>query len=415
VATLGERASEQPAPASAPEIGDAARDDAVLDAETVASEPRTSALEHEINSGDTLAKIFSDSGLSANLLHRIVHSSPEAKKLARIKPGQHLRILLDEQGEFQRLEYRPDPVRTTSITATADGFVTQVHEKKVEHRIARSSGTISRSLFEDAQEAGLADSLTMELAKLFGWDIDFALEIREGDSFSLIYQELYLEGEKLRDGAILAAEFVNQGKVFRALRYEDAEGNEEYYTPEGKSVRRSFLRTPVNFSRISSRFSLGRRHPILNKIRSHKGVDYAAPSGTPVRAAGNGNISFRGRKGGYGKTVIINHGDGRTTLYAHLSRYAAKKGKGTRVKQGQVIGYVGQTGLATGPHLHYEFRINGKHRNPLSVTLPPAKPIAKKYAADFQEKSRPLMAQLDLLRETQVAALSKARTKQPGG
>ena len=221
--------------------------------------------------------------------------------------------------------------------------------------------------------------------------------------FRSIYQEDFLDGEKYRDGAILAAEFVNRGESFRAIRYTDATGRADYYSPDGKSVRKAFLRSPVDFRRISSKFQKSRWHPVLGKKRPHRGVDYAASTGTPIKAAGDGKIILRGRKGGYGRTVMIEHGGGIVTLYGHMSRYASKQRHGTRVKQGQTIGYVGKSGLASGPHLHYEFRINGSHRNPLTVKLPSAAPIAKKYRSDFQEKTAPLVARLEILNKTLVA------------
>jgi murein DD-endopeptidase MepM/ murein hydrolase activator NlpD len=246
--------------------------------------------------------------------------------------------------------------------------------------------------------------MIMQLAHIFGWDIDFALNIRNGDSFSVIYQEDYLNGKKLNDGPILAAEFINQGHVYRAIRYTDPTGNSDYYDPSGKSMRKAFLRTPVEFTRISSGFTMGRFHPILNKIRAHKGVDYAAPTGTPIKATGDGKITFRGRKGGYGNVVILQHGARYSTLYGHMSKFRGGLAVGSRVRQGQVIGYVGMTGLATGPHLHYEFRIDGVHRDPLRVKLPGAEPLGNKYRDDFNSKAKALIAKLDLIRDVQVAA-----------
>jgi murein DD-endopeptidase MepM/ murein hydrolase activator NlpD len=243
----------------------------------------------------------------------------------------------------------------------------------------------------------------MELANIFGWDVDFALEIRSGDRFSLIYEEEYLDGQKYGNGPILAAEFINQGKTFRALRYEDEQGRSSYFSPDGKSMRKAFLRAPVDFRRISSRFTRSRWHPVLGKKRPHRGVDYAAAIGTPIKAAGDGRVIFRGKKGGYGNTVIIKHGSQYTTLYGHLSKFRRKVKNGSRVRQGQTIGYVGKTGLATGPHLHYEFRVNGTHRNPLTVKLPAAAPLKAKYRADFSKKSAPLLARLDLISDTMVA------------
>jgi len=259
-------------------------------------------------------------------------------------------------------------------------------------------------LFIAAQKAGLPDNLTMQLADIFGWDIDFALDIREGDQFTILYEEFYLDGEKIKNGRILAAEFVNSGKVFQAVRYAAPGKDADYYSLDGKSMRKAFLRTPVDYRRISSRFTLGRKHPILNTIRAHKGVDYAASTGTPIRVTGNGKIIFRGTKGGYGNTIIVQHANKYSTLYAHMSRYKGGLRKGSRVKQGQIIGYVGSTGLATGPHLHYEFRVNNVHRDPLRVKLPGAPPLDKKYLADFKSESAALIAQLDTIRSVQVAS-----------
>jgi murein DD-endopeptidase MepM/ murein hydrolase activator NlpD len=242
----------------------------------------------------------------------------------------------------------------------------------------------------------------MELANVFGWDIDFALDIRKGDNFTVLYEELYRNGEKISDGNILAAEFINDGKAYRAVRYTNPQTNRsEYFTPDGKSMRKAFLRSPVNFTRISSRFTVNRYHPVLHKFRSHKGVDYAAKRGTPIQAAGDGKVIFKGKKGGYGKVMIVQHGTKYTTLYAHLKTYNRKLKVGSKVKQAQTIAYVGSSGLATGPHLHYEFRVNGVHRNPLTVKLPISKPVPKRYMADFELTTTPVFAQLDLLARTQ--------------
>ena len=365
--------------------------------------PSPSALTHTVRSGDTLSRIFDDLGLSAALLHRIIESDPEAKRLAKIKPGQKLQFVLDPEGRFSELTYVMDAVSSLQVEDGEEGLKTRMLNKQVERRTTHASGVITSSLFAAGQKAGLSESKIMELAGLFGWDIDFSLELRSGDSFTVVFEEDYLEDMKFRDGPILAAEFVNQGKTYRAIRYQDPSGHVDYYSPDGNSMRKAFLRSPIKFARISSRFTKGRKHPILGKTRAHKGVDYAAPAGTPIRAAGEGTISFRGKKGGYGKTIIVEHGNGKSTLYAHMSRYAPNKKKGKRVKQGDVIGYVGSTGLATGPHLHYEFRIDGVHRNPLTVKLPIAKPIEKKYRDDFHRKTDPLMAQLDNLSRTLVA------------
>ena len=333
----------------------------------------------------------------------MVNSSKQAKQLARIKPGEELRVQLDDEGNLLQLIHQRSPIRSLQVRYDGEQFQTELVERGLDTRVASVSGVINSSLYEGAKRAGLSDALTMELANIFGWDIDFALEIRAGDSFSLIYEEQFLDGEKYGNGAILAAEFVNQGKVFRAIRYTDEQGFSNYYSPDGHSMRKAFLRAPVDFRRISSRFTKARWHPVLGKKRPHRGVDYSARTGTPIKAAGNGRVIFRGRKGGYGNTVIIKHGEQYTTLYAHLSKFRRAVKKGSRVQQGQIIGYVGQSGVATGPHLHYEFRVNGVHRNPLTVKLPAAAPIDKAYRADFAAKSTSLLAQLDQLSESMVA------------
>jgi murein DD-endopeptidase MepM/ murein hydrolase activator NlpD len=234
----------------------------------------------------------------------------------------------------------------------------------------------------------------MDMAGIFEWDVDFIQDVREGDRFTVIYEELWRDGVKLRDGQIVAAEFVNQGKPFRAARFNDATGRVGYYTPEGRSVRKAFIRAPLNFTRISSGFNPSRRHPVLNTIRAHRGVDYADPTGTEIRAAGDGKVLFRGVQGGYGNTIILQHGSNITTLYGHMSRFGTAR-VGARVNQGDVIGYVGSSGLATGPHLHYEYRVNGVHRNPRTVALPPADPIAAEQQAAFRAATDPLWRQLD--------------------
>jgi murein DD-endopeptidase MepM/ murein hydrolase activator NlpD len=358
---------------------------------------------HRVKSGDTLAKIFSKYGLSARLVHNIVNSGKEGAKLTHIRPGQELRIHTTTEGEFIALTQVIDAIHSLQIKRTDDGFSAEEIEQEVEYRTAFASGTIAQSLFLSAKESGLSDSLIMSLANIFAWDVDFALEIRSGDRFTVVYQEEFLNGKKLRNGAILAAEFINRGKSFQAVRYVNKKGDADYFTPKGDSVRKAFLRSPVDFRRISSRFQRERYHPVLGRKRPHRGVDYAARTGTPVKASGDGKIIFRGRKGGYGKTVVVQHGGGITTLYAHLNSYVLKRKKGSRVKQGQTIGFVGKTGVATGPHLHYEFRLNGAHRNPLTVKLPAASPIKKAYKDDFEVQTASLTAQLATLNRTLLA------------
>jgi len=357
-----------------------------------------------IKSGDSLARLFKLQNIPPRQLHDILASGGIAKKLTRIYPGQVLRLRTSAEDGLLELRYEIDALNQVQIKRTETGYDSQLIVRVPERRVVQAAARIDSSLFLAAQKAKLPENITMELAGIFGWDIDFALDIREGDQFAVIYEDLYLDGERIGTGNVLAAEFTNQSKLYRAVRYTDKQGRTDYYAPDGHSMRKTFLRTPVAFSRISSRFSTGRKHPILNRIRAHKGVDYAAPRGTPVKATGSGKIVLRGKKGGYGRTIVIQHGSRYSTLYAHLNNYARGFKTGSRVQQGQIIGYVGSTGLATGPHLHYEFRVNGVHRNPLTVKLPDAAPLPKKYRQDFKSATENLIAQLELVK-TQTVAL----------
>ena len=358
----------------------------------------------EVRSGDSLSVIFSRLKLSPQQLHAVVNADKQNNILTRLRPGQRLDFQIDQEGQLQAIRFNISSTRTLEVSRTEDGFSSTITEQELESRLAHASGVIESSLFNAGLAAGLSDNVIMELANIFGWDVDFALDIRRGDSFSVLYEQLYLNGEKLRDGRILAAQFNNRNREFQAVLFTDSEGRSQYYSPEGRSMRKAFLRAPVDFHRISSGFQPSRFHPVLGERRPHRGVDYAAPTGTPIRAAGDGRVIFRGVQGGYGNTVIIQHGNNITTLYAHMSRFQQGVTNGTRVRQGQIIGYVGMTGLATGPHLHYEFRVNGVHQNPLTVKLPDAEPIPAKYREQFKQQSLPLLAQLETLTQVQVAA-----------
>lgn len=367
-----------------------------------------------VKNGDNLSLIFGRLGLSSQELHKILALGGDTRTLKNLYPGEEIRLQTGADGAVLALTYDMDESRTLWVERVAGGFASRVVEHPLERRVTQASGVIHDSLFLASQRAGLGDNLTMELAGIFGWDIDFSLDIRSGDRFSVIYEEVYKDGEKLRDGAILAAEFVNRDKMYRAVRYTDAGGSAQYYTPEGKSLRKAFLRSPVAFTRVSSGFSLGRMHPVLNKLRAHKGVDYAAPTGTPVKSTGDGKIVFKGVKGGYGNVVIVQHGSRYSTLYGHLSGFARGLSPGARVSQGQVIGYVGMTGLATGPHLHYEFHVDGVHRNPLTVPFPDASPLPTQQMAAFTRESQPWLARLDVLNRMQSLQVAQ-RDTQDGG
>ena len=349
-----------------------------------------------VRSGDTMSAIFTRAGLSARTLHQVMNSGEAVRSLRRIFPGDQFQFLIAD-GELHAMRYKIDESVTLHVDRGDSGFVTDLVTDPLDAQYAHATGTIQSSLFLAGKEAGLSDRLIMELAGIFGWDIDFALDIRSGDRFSVIYEELYRDGEKVRTGAIVAAEFINQGRSVRTVRYTDPNGRSAYYSPDGRSMRKAFLRSPVDFRRISSGFNPNRLHPVLGTKRPHRGVDYAAPPGTPIRAAGDGRIVHHGWKGGYGRTIVIQHGARYSTLYAHMNGYARGLSEGSRVRQGQVIGYVGSSGVATGPHLHYEFLVDGVHRNPVTVKLPDAEPIAGSLLPAFKAATGPKIAKLDII------------------
>jgi murein DD-endopeptidase MepM/ murein hydrolase activator NlpD len=373
----------------APEAGPAVQtDDALLDL--------------LVQRGDTLEELFRRNGLDLTDLAAMVNMPDVGAGLKRLKPGDHLEIS-HRDSEVVSLRRELDEVKVLSIARGATGFEATMLERPVDLRTSGAHGVIESSLFEAGVAAGMSDRLTMAMAGIFEWDIDFIQDVREGDEFTVIYEELWRDGAKLRNGEIVAAEFVNQGKVYRAARFRDASGHSDYFTPDGHSMRKAFLRAPLEFTRISSRFNPSRKHPVLNTIRAHRGVDYAAPTGTPIRAAGDGKVTFRGVQGGYGNVIVLQHSNNITTLYGHMSRFAGAK-VGNRVKQGEIIGYVGKTGLATGPHLHYEYRVDGVHRNPLTAIKPPADPVPAQYRNDFVATTAPLWQQLDLYQHTGATA-----------
>ena len=354
-----------------------------------------------VKSGDTLASIFAKKGIPSTTTHKIARLNEQTKRLRYIKPGQEIRLMLDDERQLRKMKYIPDITSTLLIQRGEDqSFSSQIINYQLDAYPVYREGTIESSLFEAAANADIPEDVIMDLVAIFGWDVDFSLDIRKGDRFGIVYEELYKDDVKIRNGRILSAEFVNDGKTYRAVYYTDPKGDSDYFTPDGKSMRKAFLRSPVEFSRISSRFTNNRWHPLLSKWRSHKGVDYAARRGTPVRASGDGKVIFAGTKGGYGRLIVIRHGGRYTTAYGHLHRYARGLRSGKKVKQGQVIGYVGSSGLATGPHLHYEFRVNGVHRNPLTVKLPEAQPVNEAYLSHFEENTQVYLSMLRLMDRT---------------
>jgi murein DD-endopeptidase MepM/ murein hydrolase activator NlpD len=360
-----------------------------------ATGPDRNGLSLKVRRGDTLDRIFRRNGLDLGQLAEVMTLAAAREHLRILRPGDTIEVRHDS-GRIVEVTKRIDAFRTLNVSRADTGFRADVAVLDYQTRPTRTSGAIRSSLFEAADQAGVSDATIMKLTSIFASDIDFVFDLREGDRFTLIYEEMWRDGEKLAEGEILAAEFVNQGKTHRAIRYQTSDGRESYYTPDGRGLRKAFLRAPLTFSRVSSDFNPRRRHPILNTIRAHTGVDYAAPTGTPVRAPGDGEVIFRGRKGGYGNTVIVQHPGGITTLYAHLSKFANATRVGRRVSQGEVLGFVGATGLATAPHLHYEYRISGRHMNPRTVKLPNAStPIDASERSAFLRAAAPLVRQLD--------------------
>ena len=366
-------------------------------------------VKEKIRKGDNLSSVLARHRVSRSTAIQVSRAAKPVFDLSRsLQPKDTIRLALSNNGLLVGLSYPMDRDRMLLVTRD-DGvhFVPHVQQKSYSTRLEVVSGVIGRdgSLFTAGKSAGLTQSLAIQLAGLFEWDVDFARDIRSGDGFRVVHEVKYDEGKRVRNGKIVAAEFVNQGQVFRVVRYTDPSGSSGYYDAKGRNVRKMFIRAPVDFTRISSLFSQRRKHPVYGYTRAHKGVDYAAPTGTPVRAAGDGRIAFVGRKGGFGKLILVRHNGTYTTAYAHLSRYSRGLRNGQRVAQGQVIGLVGATGAATGPHLHYEIRIRGKQVNPLSIQLPGTNAIPRAYMNDFRIHSSRMLAHLKSGKTTRVAAL----------
>lgn len=358
-----------------------------------------------IGRGDTLDKLFRKHNLDLGHLSAVSRLDEARTRFRRLKPGDEF-LVTHDNGKLISMYSNLDLTSALKIEHAESGFTAEVVNRPIEKRKRLAYGVIESSLFESAAAAGLSDRVIMNIAGIFAWDVDFVLDIRTGDNFYVQFEEIWQDGEFVMDGEIIAAEFNNNGRTYQAIRFIDADGRTDYFTPDGHSVRKAFIRAPVDFTRISSNFNPRRRHPILNTIRAHRGVDYAAPRGTPIRASGDGKVIFRGVKNGYGNAVILQHGGNITTLYAHMSKFANQVRVGTRVRQGQTIGYVGATGLATANHLHYEYRINGVHRNPRTVALPQADPIDERYREQFLAAVEPILQELEQFKRTQLATIA---------
>jgi murein DD-endopeptidase MepM/ murein hydrolase activator NlpD len=367
-------------------------------------------LEHRIRPGESFYKAMRAMGFEPDTVQSVMGSGKVARSLLDLKPGQVLRAQAPD-GELEALDFEIDLLNRLEVRRNENGYSARLRTRPTETSVAQASGVVSSSLYLSAQQAGLSDRVIMELAQMFGWDIDFTQDLQPGDRFAVIYNHVTLDGQKVRDGDILAAEFVNRGKTYRAVRYVGPDGRVAVYKPDGSSMRKSFTRNPLPVTRITSRFNPQRLHPIFRTVRPHRGVDYGAAVGTPVQVTGDGRVAFAGRQGGYGNVVIVDHGRGNRTLYAHLSRFAPSLARGQGVTQGQVIGYVGATGWATGPHLHYEFQVNGQHKDPLTVALPNVE-LPDAYRRHFRDQTAPWLAMLDAATTRPIAQTEVDATPQ---
>jgi murein DD-endopeptidase MepM/ murein hydrolase activator NlpD len=370
-----------------------------------APQPEYETLTLTIRAGDTMDQLFRKHKLDIGHLATIARLDEAGKQFRKIKPGDVFEITHDD-GRLVSMYSALNLTSALKVDRLESGFSAQIVERPIEIRKRHAYGVIENSLYESAAAAGLSDKLIMNIAGIFAWDVDFVLDIRGGDNYYVQYEEIWQDGEYVTDGEIVVGEFNNNGRTSQAIRFIDDSGRSDYFTPDGHSVRKAFLRSPVDF-RVSSSFNPNRRHPVLKTVRPHRGTDYAAPSGTPIKASGDGKVIFRGVKSGYGNAIILQHGGNITTLYAHMSKFASKARLGTRVRQGQTIGYVGKTGLVTGVHLHYEYRLNGVHRNPRTVKLPQADPIADQYRQRFLASAAPLLEELEDFKNTQLATIAR--------
>lgn len=374
----------------------------------VPAEPPRYWAEDRIQRGDTVGSVLARLGVDDPAALALLRSDPLARPLYQLRPGRPLRVETDDDGQLLRLRSVTGGGTRVALRRDGERFVADADAAAVDVRIRLATGEIRSSLFAAADAADLPDAVTMQLADVFGGDIDFHKDLKRGDRFAVAYEQRLIDGEPQPVARILGAVFVNGGRTLAAYLWRAEDGTEAYYSAAGAPLRKAFLRSPMEFSRITSGFSAARFHPILQVTRAHQGTDYAAPVGTPVRATGNGKVTFAGRRGGYGNVVELQHGGSFTTLYAHLSRVAPQVRVGARVNQGETIGFVGQTGWATGPHLHYEFRVGNVHRDPQTVALPTADPVPAVQQARFAAAIAPTLAQVALAQSLQGVRLGVA-------
>jgi len=353
--------------------------------------------------GDSLATIFNQLGISAKTLQAVLLNNPHKSTLNSLKPGQELQFLINQN----RLEKLIVPLTTTQyivIYRDNDRYKTKINTKKISSHNHYATAVVKGSLYSTAKHFNIPYKLVRQMSEIFNWQIDFSKDVRAGDQFTIIYEAYYSEGMLVGTGNIIAVTYTNRGHKYQAIRHKNNKGNYEYYNEQGKSLKKAFNRYPIEFSYISSGFSYSRNHPILNGRRAHKGVDLAAPLGTPIRATGDGTIKLIGHNNGYGKVIKIQHRNNFTTVYAHMLRFQKGLAKGSKVKRGQVIGYVGQSGLATGPHCHYEFQVNKKPKNPSTIHLPQSKSLTGQELASFKTQANTLLAHLKLFEEAYIAS-----------
>jgi murein DD-endopeptidase MepM/ murein hydrolase activator NlpD len=374
---------------------------------TPASASNTGTFEREsvIQPGDTLANALSRLKIDDLEIQHLLATDTMRQLASNIRAGKRIQATTTQDGQLQTIQFERGDAPALTVRRQGEGFVTEESSELQETRVVMRSGRILSSLYGATDSAGIPDKIADKMAETFSTSLDFREDLRRGDTFSVIYTVNYRNGEPIAVGKLLAAEYVNAGKPYRAVLFRDPSGREAYYTPEGESMKKGFLRSPLEFSRVTSNFSKSRLHPVLGYARAHTGVDFGAPTGTRVKATGDATVEFAGRKGGYGNLVILRHHNGYETYYGHLSAFASGIRRGRAVSQGQVIAYVGATGVATGPHLHYEVRIAGKPYNPLSVKLPGSPPLATAQRAQFRQQTASWADKLGLLRGTNLAAL----------
>jgi len=358
-----------------------------------------------VQRGDTVAELLSRLNISDDAASNYLRNSTETESFRKLSVGREIQAETTATGDLIALRYLSNDGAQILIKKQDDAFQTNSLPAQLEKRLFVRTGEIKTNLYAASDAAGMPDAAANQLHELFSGDIDFHHDLRVGDKFTVIYEMTYHNGILLNTGRIQSAEFINQGRIYRAVYFQIDAQHGDYYTPEGKSVRKAFLRSPIEYSRVSSGFTNSRFHPLLNKWKAHNGVDFAAPTGTKIKATADGVVTFVGKENGYGNMVKIKHQGRYTTVYGHLSRFSQGLHRGQRVAQGDLIGFVGMTGLASGPHLHYEFKINGRHHNPMRVALPDAQPINSSYLAAFQLVADDFVARLDLLRNTNLAKL----------